>query len=297
MTKLAITLDALEVLDAIEKKGSFAAAANTLNRVPSAISYTIQKLEQDLGVTLFTKQGRRAVLTNTGKLLVEQGRELLLAADQLTINAKQVATGWEPRLRICVDHVVPMKTIIPLLGELYNQQPAIEVELSIEVLGGSWEALIEDRVDLLVGGADEPPGHKGIRFEPWQSFESVFIAAPNHPICHEAMPLSMEAIHRYRSVIVRDTSRNQPALSRGILNRESFMVVPSFEEKIQAHIEGLGVGTAPILRVREQIDKGMLKRLPLEKPLRPTSLCIAWKSVNRGRALSWFVDRLLDIKI
>lgn len=43
--KYPITLDALEVLDAIDRKGSFAAAANELFRVPSAISYTVQKLE------------------------------------------------------------------------------------------------------------------------------------------------------------------------------------------------------------------------------------------------------------
>ncbi|MDD2725288.1 MAG: LysR family transcriptional regulator [Methylovulum sp.] len=52
-------LDALEVLAAIDRKGSFAAAAQDLFRVPSAISYTIQKLEQDLDVVLFRKEGRK----------------------------------------------------------------------------------------------------------------------------------------------------------------------------------------------------------------------------------------------
>jgi len=44
----SISLEALEVLEAIERKGSFASAANALYRVPSAISYTVQKLEGDL---------------------------------------------------------------------------------------------------------------------------------------------------------------------------------------------------------------------------------------------------------
>lgn len=297
MTKLAITLEGLEVLDAIEKKGSFAAAANALNKVPSAISYTIQKLEQDLGVTLFTKQGRRAVLTNAGKLLVQQGRELLLAADQLANNTRQVATGWEPRLRICVDHVVPVEQVLPLVAKLYDLQPDIEVEVIVEVLAGSWEALIEDRVDLLVGGADEPPGHKGIRHEPWHQFESVFIAAPNHPIAKEPQPLTREVIEAYRSIIVRDTSRNQPALSRGIFNRDQFMLVPTFEEKIKAHIQGLGVGTAPSLRVAEQLKNGSLKQFELEEPLKPGSMCLAWKTVNRGKALSWMIEELKSLEL
>ena len=87
--KYPITLDALEVLDAIERKGSFAAAANELFRVPSAISYSIQKLEQDLDVVLFRKEGRKAVLTPAGKILLEQGREILQATERLAMTTKK----------------------------------------------------------------------------------------------------------------------------------------------------------------------------------------------------------------
>ena len=82
----ALSLDALEVLDAIERKGSFAAAANALYRVPSAITYSVQKLEEDLGVVLFRREGRRSILTPAGTVLLEQGRELLAAAERLTEN-------------------------------------------------------------------------------------------------------------------------------------------------------------------------------------------------------------------
>lgn len=44
----AITIDALRALDAIDKKGSFAAAAESLFKVPSALTYTIKKLEEDM---------------------------------------------------------------------------------------------------------------------------------------------------------------------------------------------------------------------------------------------------------
>ncbi len=71
--KYPITLDALEVLDAIDRKGSFAAAASELFRVPSAVSYTVQKLEQDLYVVLFRKEGKKAMLTQAGKVLLEEG--------------------------------------------------------------------------------------------------------------------------------------------------------------------------------------------------------------------------------
>lgn len=60
---MKLTLDALTVLDAIDRKGSFASAAQALFRVPSTVTYTVQKLEEDLGFAIFKRAGRRSVLT------------------------------------------------------------------------------------------------------------------------------------------------------------------------------------------------------------------------------------------
>jgi DNA-binding transcriptional LysR family regulator len=66
---LRLTLDALQVLDAIARCGTFAAAAGELHRTTSTLSYTVKKLEDDLGVQLFDRSGYRATLTNAGHLL------------------------------------------------------------------------------------------------------------------------------------------------------------------------------------------------------------------------------------
>ncbi len=71
---MRISLDALLVLDSIARNGSFAAAGEELHRVPSAITYTIQKLEQDLEVKLFDRSGHRARLTEAGEALLREGR-------------------------------------------------------------------------------------------------------------------------------------------------------------------------------------------------------------------------------
>ena len=100
-----LSLDALQVLDAIDRRGSFAGAAAELHRVTSAVSYAVQKLEDDLGVLLFDREGHRARLTPTGRLVLERGRELLAAADRLALDARQLHGGWETELRIAVDNV------------------------------------------------------------------------------------------------------------------------------------------------------------------------------------------------
>lgn len=57
---LKLSLDALQILDAIDRRGSFAGAGKALHKVPSTISYTVAKLEEDLGVQLFDRIGPRA---------------------------------------------------------------------------------------------------------------------------------------------------------------------------------------------------------------------------------------------
>jgi len=292
--KLPITLEALELIDAIERKGSYASAAAVLHKVPSAISYTVQKLEQDLGVTLFHKEGRRAVLSPAGRHLVDQGRQLLRAADELTAGTRQVATGWEPRLRIAVDTIVPLATVLPLIGELQAEHDRIEVSVSTEVLAGTWEALLENRVDLLIGGVGEIPRHKGLRHEPWRKFTQVFIAAPNHPLCRETQPIDLDAVQRHRAVVIHDSSRNSTPMSRGILSQQTFMYVPNMEAKLEAHRLGLGVGYAPENQVAADIAAGKLVALQLKEEQEASSCVLAWKAANRGRALHLLLDKLRE---
>ena len=292
--KAPLNLEEIRVLDAIERKGSFAAAALELHKVPSAVSYTMQKLEEHIGTSLFEKQGRRAVLTNAGRLLVERGRQLLSAADDLLMATQQVATGWEPRLRIAVDTLVPIEVLLPRIAGLYELQPNIDISLSTEVLGGTWEALQEHRVDLVVGGIQGVPSRSGITCEPWLSIEHAFVAAPAHPICRAPLPLCVNEIKKHRAVVIRDTSRNSAPLSRGILDEQHYIHVAGMADKLQAHRCGLGVGFVPVGLAARYLASGELVQLEVETQKDPDVFMLAWKTSNTGRALTWLVEQLRE---
>ncbi|MFA7552642.1 MAG: LysR substrate-binding domain-containing protein [Spongiibacteraceae bacterium] len=287
-----LTLDALEVLDAIDRKGSFAAAALSLNKVPSAISYTMQKLEQDLAITLFQRQGRKSVLTSAGQYLLQQGRQLLIAANELAMSTQQVATGWEPQLRIAVDHLLPDDYLFPLIKPLYQRHPSINIDIHQEVLAGTWEALINNRVDLIIGAVAAPSSLQGIRSLPWQSIAMVMVAAPDHPACQQPSPLTDTALQQYRTIIVRDSSTTLRSLNRGISGNKHSLYVPNMAMKIQAHCQGLGVGSVPRHLVTQQLQQGDLIELHSERSVEPASTHIAWKTSNRGQALQWLVEQL-----
>src|SRR5258708_12630321 len=119
---MKLSLEALQVLDAIDRKGSFAAAADDLHRVPSAVTYSIRQLEDSLGVTLFDRAGHRAVLTDAGRELLTEGRRLLLAAADIEFRVQQVAKGWEPQLRIPAHTALALHRIFRLGTEFYAHQ-------------------------------------------------------------------------------------------------------------------------------------------------------------------------------
>ena len=75
-----LTLDQLEVLESIDRLGSFSAAARHLGRATSAVSYAIKSLESALDVELFDRSGHRAELTRAGRLILAEGNEVLTRA-------------------------------------------------------------------------------------------------------------------------------------------------------------------------------------------------------------------------
>lgn len=286
-----ITLDALRTLDAIDRRRSFAAAADELFRVPSAVSYTISKLEEDLGVELFDRSRRKAELTAVGRLVLEQGRQILTATEELTAMAKQAEDGWEVELRICVDSLLDCEPVYDLIEAFQAVQPRTEVRLIEEVLAGTWDALNAERCDIVIGAEGEPPSQSfGIHALGSVPFE--FAVAAGHPLTQLSQPLPLSAIKDYPTVVVADSSRYLPVRSTGLLDGRSRIVVPSIERKIEAQCKGLGVGYLPRQRIRQELNSGRLLPIQLEESRPPQSLSVAWRNTNKGKGLKWFVSQL-----
>lgn len=294
---MRLTLDALTVLEAIDRKGSFAAAAEELHRVPSAITYAVQKLEEDLDVLLFDRSGHRAQLTEAGKQLLREGRHLLLAAAELEARVKRVATGYEVELRIAVDDVIPMERLYSLLADFYTEDCGTRLRLLTEVYGGAWDALVTGRADLVIGVPGEGPAGGGYSTRPLGTVEWQFMVAPGHPLAQAPEPLEPEDILKYRSVAAADSSRNLPPRTSGLLSGQDVLTVPDVRCKIAFQCAGFGVGYLPVHRVREEVKNGRLitKQTLESKP--GVALLIAWRSGARGKALGWFLDRLADRKL
>jgi len=261
--------------------------------VPSAITYSVRQLETGLGVSIFDRSGHRAILTEAGRQLLSEGRQLLGAAADLECRVRQVAKGWEVELRIAVDTVIDMARLYRLVEEFYALESGTRLRLLHEVLGGTWDALASGRAELAIGvSGDAPPG--GYATRRLGRFEMAFVAAPFHPICDEPQPLAIEAIRRHRAVSIADSSRLLPPRTVGLFSEHDVLTVPSLQAKIAAQIAGLGVGFLPRGIAEREAHAGHLRILEVASPGPSGDSLIAWRTGREGKALKWFVKRLED---
>lgn len=292
---LKLSIDALEVIDAIARKGSFAAAAESLYRVPSAVTYTIRKLEEDLGVTLFDRSGHRANLTEAGAELLKEGRYLLDAAHALESRVKRVATGVETDIGIAMSDLFSNEAIFRVLAAFYEQGFGTRVKLMREVFGGSWDALLSGRADISIGAPGEAPPGGGFSTSLLGQLEFVFAVAPHHPLAPMPDPLTNQDIIQYRAVAAADSSRNLPPRTSGILSGQDVLTVSDMQSKLQAQVAGLGVGYLPIKLAQRYAKEGKLviKQVAEPRPVGPTFL--AWsnqRNSSMGKAQQWMLKRL-----
>lgn len=291
---MRLSLDALQVLDAIDRNGGFGTAARELHRVPSAITYSVQKLESDLDVQLFSRVGKQAQLTEAGRMLLDSGRDLLAQALELETRVKRTADGWETSLHIAHDEVLPMGPLFALLSDFYAEGSPTPLRLNAEVLGGCWDALLMRRADLVMGAPGDPPSVGGIATRQIGQLDFVFAVAPHHPLASAREPISTVRLQAFRAVAVADSSQHLPVRSSGLLPGQSVLTVSSLRAKLEAQMAGLGVGFLPVHLAQPAIEARLLivKEVEASKP--SMLLHLGWRTRQPGRALTWFLERLAN---
>lgn len=294
MQRSPLTPELLEMVSLIARTGSFAAAARALGKVPSAVTYSIRQLEEQLDVLLFDRRSRQARLTPAGAELVQEGDRLLAELDTVAQRIKRVATGWEPVLNIAVDSIITEATILDLIAEFLALKPPTRIRLERETLSGTWEALVNSRADLAIGVADQPAPPAGIQSAPLGEVPFLFVVAPDHPLAEVVGPISDELLMPHRMVALADSAQQMTPMTVGLLPGQDVLTVPSMALKIEAQIRGLGCGYLPEPLIRNELKEGRLiekVRTPLR---RPALLSYAWRVGGRepGPAQRWWLDRL-----
>ena len=289
---LRLSLEALQIIDAIDRRGSFSKAGTELHRVPSTISYTVGKLEDDLRVQVFERNGPRIVLTPAGRELLKEGRYLLKAAHDLENRVRRVASGWETELAIGMDSMFSALALGDDIRAFYEMAQHTRLRLVQETLSGAWEALLDRRVDLLVGVAGEGPAGGGYVARPIGEMPFVFVVAASHPLAAMPEPLGRTQLQDYRAVVVADSARSMAPRTVGLLLGQDTLTVPTMQLKYELQLAGFGFGFMPEPCARRAIAAGLLVEKQVEEVREPETFYLAWRSGEDGAALKWWSARM-----
>jgi len=292
----AISLDQLRVFLQVVKSGSFSAAAREMHRVQSAVTYAVQKLEEQLGAQVFDRSGYRPVLSDAGRALLPRATRVLEEFAALNEQARAIAGGLEPELSIVVDASYSTPELVAALQEFQARFPAVLLRVYVENLGAAAQLVIEGRADfgLTFEFAAESPD---LASTPIGEMQLVPLAAPTHPLGRIKGRVPLEALREERQLVLSDRS----PLTRG---KEFSVVSPRtwrLADQGARHAmlrAGLGWGNMPLHLVADDLANGSLVTLDIRwpdgsRPPRPIVVLARRKDKTLGPAGAWLADRFI----
>lgn len=252
-----IPLHYWQSLMAVVDQGGYAPAAEALGKSQSAVSYAIQRLEDLLNLRVFRQEGRRAVLTPAGQILLQRARVLVEHAQGLESAARQMAKGQEAMLYLAVDGLFPDWLLLQALAAFSTHCPNTRIEVLETVLSGTDDALLQRQADLAI----TPRIPQGFSGEPLMQIRFMAVAAPNHPLHTLGRTLEWADLRQHRQLVVRDSGSGRQ--NAGWLDAEQRWTFSHPATSIQAACAGLGFAWYPELRIRQELANGHLLPLPL----------------------------------
>ncbi|MBD9414326.1 LysR family transcriptional regulator [Pseudomonas sp. PDM16] len=255
-----VTLDQWRTLQAVVDHGGFAQAAEALHRSQSSVSYTVARMQEQLGAPLLRIDGRKAVLTDAGEVLLRRSRQLVKQASQLEELAHHMEQGWEAEVRLVVDAAYPTASIVRTLSAFMPQSRGCRVRLREEVLSGVEEVLTEGSADLAISALNIT-GYLPIELG---EVEFLAVAHPEHPLHRLQRPITFQDLEGQMQVVTRDSGRVQPR-DAGWLGAEQRWTVGSLPTARTFVSSGLGFAWLPHHLIARELEEGLLKPLQMEQ--------------------------------
>lgn len=254
-----VTLEQWRTLQTVVDSGGYAQAAEAMHKSQSSISYTVAKLQEQLGMELLHIEGRRAVLTPAGETLLQRSRHLIDQAMKLEQVAAGLEQGWEAEVRLAADGAFPKPALIKAFQEFLPQSRGTRLTLREEILSGASEALLERKADLAVTPW-VPPGFMG---EKLLDIHFIAVAHPDHPLHKLERKVTAHDMSQEMQLVIKDSGIKQNRDS-GWLGSDQRWTVSSMESAQKLLENKLGFAWITTFDAVEPIQKGTLKPLDLD---------------------------------
>ena len=276
----------------VAKAGNISKAAKELYISQPAISKAISKLEDSLGLSLFTRSSRGVQLTSEGEILFEHAKEAFDTLSRGEQELKRIQEFDIGHLRIGVSNTLCKYVLLPYLKTFIDQYPHMKVTIESQSTAQTLSRLEQQKLDL--GLVAEPSLRKDLAFIPVMDIEDIFVATPSY----------LENL-RLREGAGTDVfqSGNLMLLDKNNITRHyiddymtcneiianNLLEVTTMDLLIEFARIGLGIGCVIKEFVKEDLDSGRLAQLKLDTPIHKRTVGFLWQSSRTSKALDTFI--------
>lgn len=187
----------LEHLLALADTGSFSRAAERQHLTQSALSRSIQALEDDLGARLIDRAGKRNELTPLGQAVAARARRMVLEAAELRRSAELLRLGELGSIKVGLGSGPGVMLMRPFLIHMARHHPAVRVSVSPGATELQLIQLRERTLDALVIDERRLTPAPDLVIETLGEMRGGFLCRAGHPLAGRAGPLSFQAIAAY----------------------------------------------------------------------------------------------------
>jgi len=283
-----VELRQVETFRAVARELSFSRAAAKLGYVQSSVSSQVASLEQELGVPLFDRLGRRIALTEAGRVMLAYSEKLLGLAQEAKEAVADAGVGSDVvtgSLSLSAPETLLTYRLPGLLALFHERYPKVKVSLKPtavgRLVGSTRRALEEGRVDVALV-LDVPPVEvAGLSVEALVEDDVSVIAPPGHALANSILvtapdlggetvllPEAPESGCAYRGRFERQLSEG------GVVPRETleFQSIEAIKRCVSA---GMGVSVLPTVTVEAELAAENLSELRWQEQIRVGTL-MAW---------------------
>jgi LysR family cys regulon transcriptional activator len=269
-------------------------AAQALLTSQSGVSKHIRDLEEELGLEIFIRRGKRLLgLTEPGREVVAITERMLLDAENMSRVASQFSRSDEGTLTIATTHTQARYALPPVIAKFKAFFPNVRLTMNQASPKAIASMLIEGQTDLGIA-TDALEDQAGIVAFPYYSWEHAVLVPEGHPL-ESRKKLSLEAIAEWPLITYDEGLTGRARIDRAF---ERAGIIPDITmsaldaDVIKAYVElGLGVGIIASMAFVPERDRG-LALIGCGHLFERSTSSIA---VRRGRFLRDYVYRFIEL--
>jgi DNA-binding transcriptional LysR family regulator len=257
---IRVSLKQWRMFHAVIDFGGFFAGADSLHVTQSTVSHAVAKIQEQLGLPLFELKGRKAELTEAGKILLERSRELVRSAAELEELAANLRHGWGHEIRIVVDSSFPSHLLTLALQALSIDSRKIKLGVREASQEQAEQALRGDLADLTIS-RQVPLGFVG---QELGQIEHVAVAHPKNPLFALKRQITADDLKAESQIVISDTDDYTSLEEKSdFLKCSRLWNVSSAERAVSAMARGRGYAWLPKHQLEQWKDGKSVRILPL----------------------------------